>query len=263
MSPHVWHWLDSLHGRSQVWFCWAEEFLFAFLFAILPGGKRPKHVKLSGVGTNSVSGVKNICWNSCFPLFRSPNAAALQGTSCGEGRHCIGGLCVPKTSPLGGSDSGSGGTFWESFSGGTVARSSTTGDTRSSTTATSLSTSATSEPGRVVYFPKAFDICQFFAQFGISLKNICQRWHHFMLAPPTERISRQTLSASFKTYICLKPSPIKHIKLLPLSCPDFLWSNIYQQHHSRKSSSWPESSCSCHSHFLTSRPSAMKPLCGS
>jgi len=99
---------------------------------------------------------------------RSPNAAALQGTSCGEGRHCIGGLCVPKTSPLG-SPSGSGGTFWESFSAGTIMSSTT------SATSVETSLSTTREPGRVVYFPKTFDICQFFAQFGIRLKNICQR----------------------------------------------------------------------------------------
>jgi len=101
---------------------------------------------------------------------RSPNAAALQGTSCGKGRHCIGGLCVTKTSPLGG-DGSSGETFWESFSAGTRRTSTST-----STTATSVETSAsTSEPGRVVYFPKTFDICQFFAQFGITLNDICQR----------------------------------------------------------------------------------------
>ena len=174
MSSHVRRWLDSLHRRSQVWF-----FISTAPFSILhlpsylpsPGGKRPKHVKPSGVDTNSVSGVKSYCYFSLFfPLFRSPNAAALQGTSCGKGRHCIGGLCVPKTSPLGG-DGSSGETFWESFSAGTRRTSTST-----STTASSVETSAsTSEPGRVVYFPKTFDICQFFAQFGITLNDICQR----------------------------------------------------------------------------------------
>ena len=172
MSSHVRRWLDSLHRRSQVWF-----FISTAPFSILhlpsylpsPGGKRPKHVKPSGVDTNSVSGVKSYCYFSLFfPLFRSPNAAALQGTSCGKGRHCIGGLCVTKTSPLGG-DGSSGETFWESFSAGTRR-------TSTSTTASSVETSAsTSEPGRVVYFPKTFDICQFFAQFGITLNDICQR----------------------------------------------------------------------------------------
>lgn len=97
---------------------------------------------------------------------RSPNAAALQGTSCGQGRHCKGGLCVPKTLPQEGvGDSAvSGETFWESFS-------PVTSTAATSTVATSPSTS---EPGRVVYFPKTLDICQFFAQFGITL-NICQR----------------------------------------------------------------------------------------
>ena len=103
-----------------------------------------------------------------FSLSRSPNAAALQGTSCGQGRHCKGGLCVPKTLPQEGvGDSAvSGETFWESFS-------PVTSTAATSTVATSPSTS---EPGRVVYFPKTLDICQFFAQFGITL-NICQRWH--------------------------------------------------------------------------------------
>lgn len=103
---------------------------------------------------------------------RSPNAAALQGTSCGEGRHCEGGFCVPKTLPQEGGRGGSasGETFWESFSHPAAAPATST-----ATSSVETSTSATtSEPGRVVYFPKTFDICQFFAQFGITL-NICQQ----------------------------------------------------------------------------------------
>ena len=206
MSPYVWRWLDSLHRRSQVWF-WSAQLrspLHLPSYLPSPGGKRPKHVKPSGVDTNSFSGVKNICsFSLLFPLSRSPKVAALQGTSCGKSRHCIGGLCVPKTLPLGG-DGSSGETFWESFSAGTRR-------TSTSTTASSVETSdvSTSEPGRVVYFPKTFDICQFFAQFGITLNDICQRWHtikggHPIISYPV------TLSIDIAVYVVL----IKHIQLL-------------------------------------------------
>lgn len=162
LSGHIFHQHYHLHFQS-------------------PGGRRPKHVKPSGVGTNSASGAKSPPLKvepeqrvSCFFTFsRSPNAAALQGTSCGEGRHCEGGLCVPKTLPQEGGRGGSssGETFWESFSQPADAAPATSTATSSVETSTSATTS---EPGRVVYFPKTFDICQFFAQFGITL-NLCQR----------------------------------------------------------------------------------------
>ena len=91
-----------------------------------------------------------------FFIFRSPNAAALQGTSCGHERHCEGGFCVKKIAP--GGESGDWGIFWERFS-------------EASKVTTIATTTSTSDPGRVVYFPKTFNICQFFAQFGISLKT--------------------------------------------------------------------------------------------
>ena len=95
-----------------------------------------------------------------FFIFRSPNAAALQGTSCGHERHCEGGLCVKKIEP--GGESGDGGIFWERFS--EASKVTTIATTKAVTT-------STNDPGRVVYFPKTFNICQFFAQFGISLKT--------------------------------------------------------------------------------------------
>ena len=126
-------------------------------------------MKPSGVAINLVSGVAKKGWQSKAKLFfRSPNAAALQGTSCGQGRHCNGGLCVKKTQ--GGAGDGSG-SILESFS-------DPSGVT--STTATSVGKSSTSEPGRVLFLTKTFDICQFFAQFGIALE-ICQQWHNQLL----------------------------------------------------------------------------------
>ena len=91
-----------------------------------------------------------------FFIFRSPNAAALQGTSCGHERHCEGGFCVKKIAP--GGESGDWGIFWERFS-------------EASKVTTIATTTSTSDPGRVVYFPQTFNICQFFAQFGIRLKT--------------------------------------------------------------------------------------------
>jgi len=91
---------------------------------------------------------------------RSPNAAALQGTSCGHERHCEGGLCVKKIEP--GDESGDGGIFWERFS--EASKVTTIATTKAVTT-------STNDPGRVIYFPQTFNICQFFAQFGIRLKT--------------------------------------------------------------------------------------------
>ena len=123
-------------------------------------------MKPSGVAINLVSGVaktpQKVDKAKQSSFFRSPNAAALQGTSCGQVRHCNGGLCVKKTQ--GGAGDGSG-SILESFS-------DPSGVT--STTATSVGKSSTSEPGRVLFLSKTFDICQFFAQFGIALE-ICQQ----------------------------------------------------------------------------------------
>ena len=186
MSHYVWYWLDSLHRRSQVWFFHQHVqnnffSIFYFIFPTIRGEKAKtceaiwcRHqfsLRCQNGPPRKVEAKKNICQNPLsllFSLSRSPNAAALQGTSCGQGRHCKGGLCVPKILPQeGGGDSAvSGETFWESFP-------PVTSTAATSTVATSPSTS---EPGRVVYFPKTLDICQFFAQFGITL-NICQRWH--------------------------------------------------------------------------------------
>ena len=58
MSPHVWRWLDSLPRDCQVLFAINITVTIFFHFQS-PGGKRPKHVKPSGVGTNSASGARN------------------------------------------------------------------------------------------------------------------------------------------------------------------------------------------------------------
>jgi len=86
----------------------------------------------------------NICkaiWCRKHYNLRSPNAAALQGTECKQGRHCDSGLCVAKT------------------------RSSSSSSGSASTPSPSSSTSKTK-----IYTEK-MSVCQFFRIFGINYPN--------------------------------------------------------------------------------------------
>ena len=112
---------------------------------------------LYGSGWSHYTGVaKNKLVNSCKAIWcrndiylRSPNAAALQGTQCAEGKHCIGGECVQKTGTTEFTESG---------------RSTQEETTRKSTTVSQA------QDNSQVFFPsRSMGICQFFKQFGVKL----------------------------------------------------------------------------------------------
>ena len=87
------------------------------------------------------------CRNTMY--LRSPNAAALQGTQCAEGKHCIGGECVRKTGTTESTESG---------------RSTQEETTRKSTTVSQA------QDNSQVFFPsRSMGICEFFKQFGVKL----------------------------------------------------------------------------------------------
>ena len=86
------------------------------------------------------------CRNTIY--LRSPNAAALQGTSCDKGRHCKGGECVLKEEKR------------------PAAKSSTEKITDATTTGAKRPASNSQ-----VFFPtESMTICKFFRQFGIKLE---------------------------------------------------------------------------------------------
>ena len=105
---------------------------------------------LYGAGWSHYRGlVRKKAVNTCHAIWcrstvylRSPNAAALQGTECGEGRHCRRGRCVR--------------------------REDTTDTTQQDTTTTEQTTTRPQQSQ--IFFPsKSMGICQFFRQFGIKL----------------------------------------------------------------------------------------------
>jgi len=110
---------------------------------------------LYGSGWSHYTGlVRNKVVSSCEAIWcrntiylRSPNAAALQGTKCGKGKHCIGGECVRKT-------------------GTTLATHQVTTMTEQTTTIAKRTKQTNSQ----VFFPsRSMGICKFFMQFGIKL----------------------------------------------------------------------------------------------
>jgi len=108
---------------------------------------------LYGVGWTHYTGlVRNKLVSSCKAIWcrntiylRSPNAAALQGTECEAGGHCVGGLCARRSG-------------------------STDLPTTQEKTTTIQTTVKSSHQQSQVFFPsRSMGICQFFLQFGIKL----------------------------------------------------------------------------------------------
>jgi len=100
-----------------------------------------------GLVRNKVVSTCKAIWCRNTIYLRSPNAAALQGTECGKGRHCRGGMCVGR--------------------GETVDTDTTT---TILTTTSEQTTIRSSHQQSQVFFPsRAMGICQFFRQFGIQL----------------------------------------------------------------------------------------------
>jgi len=84
-------------------------------------------------------------WCRSTIYLRSPNAAALQGTECQEGKHCRGGRCVKR--------------------GATTE----TTDTTQQVTTTTEQTTVRSQQSQIFFPSRSMGICQFFRQFGIKL----------------------------------------------------------------------------------------------
>ena len=116
---------------------------------------------LYGSGWSHYTGmVRNKKVSSCEAIWcrntiylKSPNAAALQGTQCAEGKHCVGGECVGRADAAVDTQAG-------------------TGETEPARTTTTTTVRQSRHYNSQVFFPtRSMGICQFFRQFGIKLNN--------------------------------------------------------------------------------------------